>query len=155
MAKPYIAAFKAGASSVTNYITTDQLIYWYRPQPKTTNCDATDTCMQPVNNPNYYIGRPNGWETVADNVFVVALLQAPGVLQVTSGGKTSAFNAPAGASSFAVPMGIGKQMFSLTRDSKTVLSATSLKDIIDGCVCGLYNFNAYGTQLTNGEMHFH
>lgn len=144
MAKPFIAAFKAGATSVSNYITSDQLIYWYRPQPMNVNCDSTDTCMQQVNNPDYYIGRPNGWQTVTDSVFVVALLKSAGNLQVSSGSNTQNFNAPAGASSYTVPMGVGKQQFSLTRNSQTVLSATSLKDIINGCVCGIYNFNAYG-----------
>lgn len=152
MAKPFIAAFKAGATSVTNYITSDQLIYWYRPQPMGVNCDSTDTCMQPVNNPDYYIGKPNGWQTVTDNVFVVSLLKSGGNLQVTSGANSQSFTAPAGASSFTVPMGVGKQNFTLTRNSQTVLSATSLKDIINGCVCGIYNFNAYGMQRPNQDL---
>ena len=89
MAKPFIAAFKAGATSVDNYIQDDQLIYWYRPQPKSVNCDATDTCMQPLNNGDYYVGRPNGYQTVTDNVFVVSLLKSGGNLQVTSGGTNT------------------------------------------------------------------
>ena len=144
MAKPFIAAFKASATSVNNYILSDQIIYWYRPQPMGVDCSATDTCMQPLSNSDYYVGPPNGWQTVSDSVFVVTLLKLGGSLQVTSGGTVQNFNAPAGANSFTVPMGVGKQSFSLTRNSQTVLSATSLKDIISGCVCGLYNFNAYG-----------
>lgn len=31
MAKPFIAAYKARATSVNSYITQDQIIYWYRP----------------------------------------------------------------------------------------------------------------------------
>jgi hypothetical protein len=144
MAKPFINAFKAGATKVDNYITSDQLFYWYRPQPMDTDCDATDTCMSPVNNPDYYIGRPNGWQTVTDNVFVVSLLTSTANLQVNSGGNSQTFSAPAGASSFSVAMGVGQQNFTLTRNSETILSGTSLKDIISGCVCGIYNFNAYG-----------
>lgn len=145
MAKPYIAAYKAGATSVNSYISSDQLFYWYRPQPMNVNCDATDTCMNPAPNPDYYIGKPNGYQTVSDRVFVVSLLTSPGTITVTSGGNTQTFNAPAGGASFSVPMGVGQQSFSLSRGGSTVLSGTSLKDIINGCVCGLYNFNAYGT----------
>ena len=144
MAKPFIAAYKAGATSVDDHILSDQLIYWYRPQPKGVDCSATDTCMQPSSNSDYYVGRPNGWQNADDSVFVVALLKSEASLQVTSGMNTKDFTAPGGASSFSVPMGVGKQTFTLARDSQTVLSATSPKDIVNGCVCGLYNFNAYG-----------
>jgi hypothetical protein len=149
MAKPFIAAFKSGATSPSNYIASDQLIYWYRPQPMSVDCSATDTCMTTANNASglYYIGPPNGWQTVTDSVFMVSLLQSAATLQITSGNNTTTFNAPAGASSFSVPMGVGQQMFTLTRNSNTVLSGTSLKNIINGCVCGLYNFNAYGEYL--------
>lgn len=144
MATPFINAFKAGATKVDDYITSDQLFYWYRPQSTTADCDETDTCMSPVNHPDYYIGRPNGWQTVADNVFVVSLLTSAANLQVTSGGNSQIFSAPAGASSFSVAMGFGQQSFELTRNSQTILSGISLKDIISGCVGGIYNFNAYG-----------
>lgn len=144
MSKPYIAAYKAGATSVNSYIGSDQLYYWYRPQLMNTNCDATDSCMSPAPNPEYYIGRPNGYQTVSDRVFVVTLLTSPGSVTVTSGTNRQTFNAPAGASSFSISMGVGQQSFSVSRGGTTVLSGTSLKDIINGCVCGLYNFNAYG-----------
>lgn len=149
MAKPFIAAFKAGATSVNNYITNEELIYWYRPASRDVNCDATDTCMAPGNNAsgNYFIGRPNGWEDMQDAVFVVSLLKSPATIQVNSGGNSQTINAGAGANIFQVPMGVGQQKFTVTRNSQTVLSGTSLKDIINGCVCGLYNFNAYGKIL--------
>ncbi|OQD78843.1 hypothetical protein PENANT_c076G08792 [Penicillium antarcticum] len=47
MAKPFIAAFKAGASSPDKYITSDRLIYWYRPALRNQNCDVTDTTLHP------------------------------------------------------------------------------------------------------------
>ncbi|OXV08032.1 hypothetical protein Egran_04205 [Elaphomyces granulatus] len=142
MAKPFISAFKAGASSVNNYITADELIYWYRPTPRGADCGATDTC---TNNAigNDFLGKPNGWENMQDTVFVVSLLQSPATVEVSSGSNNQTFNAAAGASAFQVPMGVGTQSFKVTRNSNTVLSGTSLKNIID-CVCGLYNFNAYG-----------
>jgi hypothetical protein len=41
-------------------------------------------------------------------------------------------------------MNVEVQSFSINRNDQVVLSGTSLKPIIDSCVCGLYNFNAYG-----------
>lgn len=146
MSKPFIAAYKAGSTSVNNYITEDKLIYWYRPMPKDVNCDSTDTTMKgnPDNSSgNFFRGRPNGYKTMEDNVFVVSLLTSPATIQVQSGSNTQTFNAPAGASAFSIPMGVGKQSFSATRNGQTILSGTSLKDIVNTCICGIYNFNAY------------
>ncbi|KAI3401413.1 hypothetical protein diail_11497 [Diaporthe ilicicola] len=145
LARPFIAAYKAGSKSVNEYIEDDKIVYWYRPTPRTLNCDSTDNTMKPGNNDsgNYFNGKPNGWEDMEDSVFVVSLLKSAGSIAVTSGQNTKTFNAPAGASSFQVDMGVGQQKFSLTRDSKQILSGTSLKDITETCPCGLYNFNAY------------
>lgn len=143
MAKPFIAAFKAGATKPDNFIASDQLIYWYRPQLKTSNCDSTDTCAD---------GRPDGWQTVSDSLFVVALLKSAGTVRITSGSSTQEFQAAAGASMFTMPVSTGQQKFALIRNSQSVLEGTSLKDIIDGCQCGLYNFNAYvGMLPSSGE----
>ncbi|KAF2205757.1 glycoside hydrolase family 71 protein [Delitschia confertaspora ATCC 74209] len=145
MAKPFIAAYKAGASSPNSYITADQLVYWYRPVSKNLNCDATDTCDKDSipGNENYFKGKPDGWNSMEDSVFVVALLKSAGTVTVSSGSNTASFNAPAGASSWKVNMGVGQQKFSLVRGGQTVLSDTSLRDISDVCPCGIYNFNAY------------
>ena len=64
-------------------------------------------------------------------------------MQVHSGDQSQSFQAPAGASAYSVPMGVGQQSFSVTRNGQTVLSGTSLKNIVDTCICGIYNFNAY------------
>ncbi|KAF7343285.1 Carbohydrate-binding module family 24 protein [Mycena venus] len=146
MAKPFIAAYKAGATSPNSFITQDQIIYWYRPTLSSLNCDATDTTSNtPANNAsgNYFEGRPDGWQTLQDAVFVVTLLNTAGQLTVTSGGHTQVFNAPAGAASFQVPMFVGQQSFALARNGVNVLAANSLKDVSNVCPCGLYNFNAY------------
>jgi hypothetical protein len=150
MSKPYIAAFKAGASDVKPYITEDELVYWYRPTLRAINCDATDTTMTDANNGsgNYFKGRPDGWQTMSDSVFVVSLLKTAGQVSVSSGGNTQNFNAPAGAAAWTVPMGVGQQKFALQRNGATVMSATSLKDVNNVCPCGLYNFNAYVGTLT-------
>lgn len=146
MAKPFIAAYKAGSTSVSQYITDDQLIYWYRPTPNTVDCDSTDNTEQgnPNNSSgNFFRGRPNGYETLEDEVFVVSLLTSAATVEVQSGNNTQTFSAEAGASAFAVSMGVGKQAFSVTRNGQSILSGTSLKDIVDTCICGIYNFNAY------------
>ncbi|KAH8832703.1 alpha-1,3-glucanase/mutanase [Flagelloscypha sp. PMI_526] len=145
MSKPFIAAYKAGATDVTSYITQDELIYWYRTTKKSLNCDSTDTTMQPANNAsgNYFMGRPDGWDSMQDNIFVVAMLTAAGTVTVNSAGTLYTYNAPKGASAFQVPFGIGSHHFALSRNGNVVTEATSLKVTQDTCPCGLYNFNAY------------
>ncbi|KAJ7028366.1 putative alpha-1,3-glucanase/mutanase [Mycena alexandri] len=145
MVKPFIQAYKAGSTSPNQYITSDQIIYWYRIAPKALNCDATDTTMQAANNAsgNYFEGRPDGYNTMQDNVYVVTLLKTAGTVLVNSGGMAYTYNAPAGALAFAVPFHVGSQSFALTRLGAQVMSATSLKLIQNICPCGLYNFNAY------------
>ncbi|KAL4876792.1 glycosyl hydrolase family 71-domain-containing protein [Aspergillus karnatakaensis] len=145
MSRPWIAAYKDSAPSVDPYITEDLLVYWYRPNPRELNCDATDTCMVPANNGsgNYFYGRPNGWETMEDAVFVVTTLTSPATVTVNSGGNVEVFDAPAGASAFKVPMGVGSQGFSLSRDGQVIASDISLLPITETCICGLYNFNPY------------
>jgi Glycosyl hydrolase family 71 len=153
VAKPFIAAFHAGKASVDEFIEEDELIYWYRPTLRNINCDATDTCM--VNAPNasgnYFIGRPDGWQSMADSVFVVSLLKSAGTVTVTSGSSSpTSFNAPAGAAAFSAPMAVGQQSFTLARGGQNVLSGTSLRDISADCPCGLYNFNAFVGTLPPG-----
>ncbi|KAK3503464.1 glycosyl hydrolase family 71-domain-containing protein [Neurospora crassa] len=150
LAKPFIAAYKAGASKPDAYISQDQIIYWYRPTLKSLNCDATDTTMQDANNSsgNYFKGRPNGYETMEDAVFVVSLLKTAGQIKVTSGGNSAVtYRAPAGAYAQKVPMGVGKQRFELIRNGQSVLSGTSPRDVSNTCPCGIYNFNAFVGQL--------
>ena len=146
MSKPFIAAYKAGKASPDGFISDEKLIYWYRPTPKDVDCDATDTTMSGnANNAsgNFFRGRPDGWQTMADEVFIVSLLESPGTVDVTSGDNHQTFDAPAGITAFSVPMGVGAQTFGLSRDGAMVMSATSLKEIVGSCVCGIYNFNAY------------
>ncbi|KAK4211909.1 putative alpha-1,3-glucanase/mutanase [Rhypophila decipiens] len=137
MAKPFIAAYKARQSSPNAYINKDQIIYWYRPTPKSVNCQN-----DPLG------GRPDGWDMMEDSVFVVSLLTQPGSITVTSGGNSAVtWNAPAGAYSQKVPMGVGAQMFDLSRNGKSVISGTSPKDIVNFCPCGVNNFNAFVGQI--------
>ncbi|KAF5332372.1 hypothetical protein D9758_016956 [Tetrapyrgos nigripes] len=142
MAKPFIAAYKAGASSPNSYIKSDQIIYWYRTTPKNLNCDSTDTVP----------GIPDGFNTMSDNIFIVTLLMSPGTITVQTGAMVYKFKAPSGASAFSVPFQVGAQTFTLTRNGKKVqgMSATSLKEIKNQCTCGIYNFNAYVGTVPEG-----
>jgi hypothetical protein len=153
LSKPFIAAYKARETSVDNFIADEQIVYWYRRTLRSLNCDGTDTTAgRPANNDsgNYFMGRPDGWQTMEDVVYVVALLKEAGQVTVRSGGNTRTQSVPKGASIFTVPAGVGEQNFQLTRGSSTVLQGRSLMDISDTCPCGLYNFNAYVGTLPHG-----
>lgn len=145
MAKPFIATYKAGENIALPYIEEEKLVYWYRPTKQNADCGATDTTMQGANNAsgNFFAGRPNGYQSMADEVFIVTLLKSPARVTVKSGDQTATFDAPAGISAHRAPMGVGKQQFAVSRHGETFLSGTSLKDIVDSCICGIYNFNAY------------
>ncbi len=153
MAVPYIAAYKAGAESVDSHIEKDQIVYWYRTTSKTLDCDATDTTLADANNSsgNYFKGRPDGWETAQDKVFVVTLLTKAATLTMNAGKNSQTVEAPAGANLFSVDMDVGEVSFSLTRDGASVLSGKSTKKITDTCPCGIYNFNPYVGTLPEGE----
>jgi hypothetical protein len=148
MAKPYIAAFKAESRLPIRFIEEEKLVYWYRPTLKSVDCDATDTTMQGSPNNasgNFFRGRPDGFDTMKDEVFIVTMLKLPATVQVKSGDKTETFIAPPGIWSHSVPMGVGPQSFKVSRAFRTVqaLSGTSLRDVVDTCACPIYNFNAY------------
>ncbi|KAJ4037442.1 hypothetical protein NW756_005553 [Fusarium oxysporum] len=146
LSKPFIAAYKNKDTSVAKYIEKDQIIYWYRRNLKGLNCDATDTTSgraPPKPNENYFQGRPDGWQSMEDTVYVVSLLKSAGTVIIKSGSNTVTKEVPAGATLIKVDASLGKQTFTLKRGSTNVLSDTSLMDITAVCSCGLYNFNAY------------
>lgn len=146
LSKPFIAAYKNKDTSVAKYIEKDQIIYWYRRNLKGLNCDATDTTSgraPPKPNENYFQGRPDGWQSMEDTVYVVSLLKSAGTVIIKSGSNTVTKEVPAGATLIKVDASLGKQTFTLKRGSTNVLADTSLMDITAVCSCGLYNFNAY------------
>ncbi|KAJ5163072.1 Glycoside hydrolase family 71 [Penicillium coprophilum] len=148
MAKPFIAAYKAESRLPIRFIEEERLVYWYRPTPKDVNCDATDTTMQVNPNDvggNFTCGRPDGVDSMKDEIFIVTMLKLPATVRVKSGDKTETFIAPPGIWSHSVPMGVGAQSFKVSRAFRTIqaLSGTSLRDVVDRCDCGIYNFNAY------------
>lgn len=132
LSKPFIAAYKARSSSVNDHITDDKIVYWYRRTLASLDCDDTDPA-----------GRPNGYKTMPDKVYVATLLKEAGSLTVKSGDNSETHDVSAGANLLEISAAVGKQSFSLTLESGAVLNATSLMEIEDVCPCGLYNFNAY------------
>jgi hypothetical protein len=156
MAKPFIAAYKAGSRLPIRFIEEEKLVYWYRPTLKSVDCDATDTTMQGSSDSasgDFTCGRPNGADTMKDELFVVTMLKLPAMVRVQSGDITETYIAPPGIWSHSVPMGVGAQRFKVIRGFRTVeaLSGTSLRDVVDTCACGIYNFNAYvGTLPAEG-----
>jgi hypothetical protein len=148
MAKPFIAAYKAGSMLPINFLDEEKLVYWYRPTPKDVDCDATDTTMQGYSNSgsgSFVCGRPDGADDMTDEVFIVTMLKMPATLHVQSGCNAETYEADAGVWSYSVPMGVGTQSFKVVRDGETVdsLCGTSLREITETCPCGIYNFNAY------------
>lgn len=91
----------------------------------------------------YFHGKPNGWETESDTIFVTAFLTSPGNVTVVSGSGAFQFNGVQGVNAFTAPMGVGNQIFGLWRDGKIVMQETSGRNVTEVCGCGNYNFNAY------------
>ncbi|KAI1809874.1 glycoside hydrolase family 71 protein [Poronia punctata] len=154
MAVPFIAAYKAGASDPAPYIEEDKIVYWFRPTLKDLDCDATDTTLVDIpdnSSGNYFKGRPNGWETMKDEVFVVTLLTEAASLTMNVAGESKTVDVPAGAAINSVAMAPGKVSFSLSRDGTTVLQGDSPMQVLDHCPCGIYNFNPYSGTIPAGE----
>ncbi|EED13937.1 glucan endo-1,3-alpha-glucosidase agn1 precursor, putative [Talaromyces stipitatus ATCC 10500] len=126
--KPYIQAYKAGASSPT--IDTEEIVYWYRITPKGVTC-TNDT-----------LPAPNGIDLLSDSVFVATMLKEAATLIVTSGGNEAvSIDVPAGITTSNVTMGVGKQSFVVSRGGQTVLNGTGELSIVD--TCETYNYNLY------------
>ncbi|OHF01937.1 mutanase [Colletotrichum orchidophilum] len=153
MAQPFIKAFRAGASDPKPYITEDKVVYWFRPTLRGINCDATDTTMSDASNSsgNYFKGRPDGWQTMEDKVYIVTLLKEAASLMVNVAGNSITFQAPAGAAKFSVDMKPGTVAFNLARGGSSIHSETAGMQILDQCPCGIYNFNPYVGTIPAGR----
>ena len=126
--KPYIAAYKAGASEPS--VDQDQLVYWYRPTPKDVQCTGDP------------LGPPNGRDLLTDAIFVTTLLTSPGQLTVQSGSNSPiTIDVPAGVTTHNFTMGVGSQSFSFSRSGSTIMGGAGGLDITETCV--YYNYNAY------------
>ncbi|KAF7972830.1 hypothetical protein HWV62_16928 [Athelia sp. TMB] len=132
VAAPYIAAYKAGAAAPT--VTTEELVYYYRPTPKGATC--TDAVPQPT-----------GYEDDDDLVFVIAMTTSDATVEITSGSNAVvSIDVPAGITTVSAPMAVGSQTFALTRGGATVMTGTGGLQVSDSCT--VYNFNAYTGTVT-------
>ncbi len=80
------------------------------------------------------MGEPNlgGNTTPArDSVEALVWLTAPATVEVTVGGKTTRFSAPAGMSAYTVPLALGNVSVKIVRGGSTVQSLTSPFKVID------------------------
>ncbi|CAM1502357.1 Fc.00g043410.m01.CDS01 [Cosmosporella sp. VM-42] len=139
--KPYISAYKAGASAPT--VEADELVYWYRPHPKDIACSADP------------LGAPRGKELLADVIFVTTMLTDAGNLTVSSGGqRPQTVLADAGIHTYNFTMGIGQQRFSVSRGGTEVLGGISEKEVSN--TCETFNFNVLkeGEEQENLERYF-
>jgi glucan endo-1,3-alpha-glucosidase len=134
-AVPYIKAFKSG--SRTPVIEQDMLVYWYRPHLKSASCDATDNVGS----------KPDGWDMVADEVFVATMTKNGGSFTATSGGNGGVTHeAAAGVQIFRIPMGVGEQKFTFTAGGQSEDGTSSIPISAD-CWNGVYNFNYHSGSI--------
>ncbi|KAK5651406.1 hypothetical protein OQA88_12494 [Cercophora sp. LCS_1] len=148
MARPFIQAYKEGRRQVE--ADEERVVYWFRGAKRGVDCDGTDTTMG-VEMEGYAGGRPDGWGTVEDVVFVVVMLKEEATVEVRSGGLMHRWEASAGASVWRVEMGVGKQFFRLEKRGEVVMEGTARREVVDECVCGIYNFNAFVGMLPKRE----
>ncbi|WRT67952.1 uncharacterized protein IL334_004926 [Kwoniella shivajii] len=138
---PYIKAWKAGKKSPV--IEKDQLFYWYRPHLKSANCDDTDN----------FGSKPEGWEFVADTVFVTTMTKLGGTVKITSGSNAPVFKiVKPGVQSIEIPMGVGEQKFEFLTLTSGWKKGVSTVDISDKCwptkeFAGIYNYNYHSGVL--------
>ncbi|MET1154292.1 endo-1,3-alpha-glucanase family glycosylhydrolase [Arthrobacter sp.] len=119
MAAYYISWFKNGAKPA---ITQDALYWSHRSHP--TNAPYSKAPIGRNGKPTpMYI--PNG-DAAKNEVELVAVLKSPGRLTITQGSNVKSMDAPAGLTSFKVPLVTGTTpAFKLTRSGATVHSVNS------------------------------
>ena len=94
-------------------ITQDVLYYFYRREASTADHPAQSLPLSVVT---------EGGGPEEDNIELLAFLTAPGVLKITIGGQSYTQDAPAGITSFKVPLEPGSPVFTLSRDEADVFS---------------------------------
>ena len=109
----YIAWFKTGRQPK---IVRDVLYYFHRIEPlhgeRTSKRQKEDFTLV-------------GGGKLADEVELLALLTEPGELEIVLDGTTTRSRAPAGMSALYAPLKLGRPLFRLKRDKRTVLEFSS------------------------------
>jgi len=94
-------------------ITKDVLYYVHRREPTNAAAPAQTKATTVVGSAG------------ENDIELLAFLTAPGTLSITIGGHTTTKSAPAGITSFKVPLAAGTPKFSLARGGSTVISFNS------------------------------
>lgn len=143
MAAYYISWFKSGVKPT---ITQDALYWSHRSQ--LTNAPYTKTPIGRNGKPApMYI--PNG-DAAKNEVELVAVLKAPGRLTITQGSNVKTMDAPAGLTSFKVPLVAGTTpSFKLGRSGTTVQTVTSNTPVRSSVVYQDMIYRAGGGVATN------
>ncbi|KAF3932559.1 hypothetical protein ABW20_dc0104890 [Dactylellina cionopaga] len=132
LGKPFVTAYKNGASSPT--VTSDKIVYWYRPHPKGLTC----------NDP---LAKPTGWDYAQDKIFIATMLTSPAELVVQSGSNGAVtINVGAGIVLSSVDMAVGTQSFKIRRNGCDIISGTGGIPVAGSCE--KYNFNAYVGEIS-------
>jgi hypothetical protein len=115
----YSEWFHSGAQPA---ITEDAMIVTHRIQFH----NATPTYRHRLMTPNL------GGESFSprDTVEALVWLTAPATVEITAGGKTTTFSAPAGVTAFTAPLQLGTISAKITRNGSTVDSAVSPHPVV-------------------------
>jgi hypothetical protein len=115
----YASWFLTGTAPTIN---EDVLFYFYRREP--TNAAAPAQTQQTT----VVLA---GGGPARDNIELLGFLTAPGKLKITIGGQTFTQDAPAGVTSFIVPLQAGNPQFALERGGTDVVSFAGPIQIYD------------------------
>lgn len=101
-------------------IERDVLSYFYRRQ--SVNASAPNAAQPTIPASIEFRG--------LDVIEVLSFLTEPGTLSITAGGRTSVQDAPAGVTSFQIPLAPGTPSFTLKRNGNTVVSLVGNPEIV-------------------------
>ena len=126
---PFIKAFKAYETSVsTSDIDTEMIVLQHRPYLAGTMCTGQS---QPI----------LGSSFVRDEVTVISTLKSPVELVVTSGCTETDLTLAEGVQTAHVPMEVGSQSLTVTRNGVACGLVTSSVEVTDTCSSPNYNAN--------------
>ncbi|CUA78426.1 hypothetical protein RSOLAG22IIIB_13134 [Rhizoctonia solani] len=124
----YIKWYKNGSAPA---IGNDQVVFWYRKNPKDVTCAQGD--------------RPRNSQYPADAVFALALLTSPATVTLDIGSKRFQWNAPAGTSMGSVPFPPEDSQIpylQIIRNGVKVKDGYGSLYVTTSCP-GVYNFNPF------------
>jgi hypothetical protein len=113
----YTSWFKTGKQPA---IVRDAIYYFHRIQPTTASASSPNQAKQ--------FGVKG---EVSNEIELLGFLKAPGTLSITIDGKTYTKEAPAGITSFTIPLTLGTPTFRLVRNDKPVIEKQGAWPITD------------------------